>query len=144
MIPPNSHLAITWIIEKGFIPVVSHPERQVDADHTIESVLQWREIGARLQVNLGSLAGAHGPMVMRTGWDLLERGAADYLASDFHGRGQHFASKIREEMERRHAVAQFQMLTSANPVRLLSGELPLAVPSVPRIKRTWRDRLFGS
>ena len=68
----------------GLTPVLAHPER---ADGVIDEPDRAREYAARgwlLQVNATSLVGYHGSRPERTGWQLVEAGLADLVASDGH------------------------------------------------------------
>jgi protein-tyrosine phosphatase len=68
----------------GLRPVIAHPERTeaVLADPAIAEELAAR--GWSLQVNATSLLGRHGPEPEALGWEFLERGVANIVASDGH------------------------------------------------------------
>ena len=141
-VPPNSDAALAWITDSGFTPIVSHPERYWDPEHGAASVFQWKDAGACLQLNMGSILGTHGPQIQKNAWWLLERGLVEYIGSDYHGRGEHLATKVREEMDRCQAMEQFTTLATTNPARLLDNDPPLEVSPVVQPKPSWRSRLF--
>ncbi|HEY2850936.1 MAG TPA: CpsB/CapC family capsule biosynthesis tyrosine phosphatase, partial [Gemmatimonadaceae bacterium] len=55
--PVNAEFALTTIRARGWIPVVAHPERYRNLDPTLAEVVRFRNVGAYLQVNAGSLFG---------------------------------------------------------------------------------------
>ena len=75
---------IRTVRECGYIPVVAHPERYgyVKTDPAI--VKEGRGLGARFQVNKGSLSGAHGAQAQKCANSLLDMDVVDFIASDAH------------------------------------------------------------
>jgi tyrosine-protein phosphatase YwqE len=72
------------IIEKGYQPVLAHPERYTYfyADRSIFRKLA--DQGCELQVNILSLGGYYGPSVSKmAGW-LLENGLITFIGTDAH------------------------------------------------------------
>ncbi|MDX1646529.1 MAG: CpsB/CapC family capsule biosynthesis tyrosine phosphatase [Longimicrobiales bacterium] len=132
-IPPGTTRVLARIREQGYRPIVAHPERyfgMLDQPGLAEG---WRDVGAYLQVNYGSLDGRYGREPHRAALELLERGLVDYLASDFHGRA---GMKIYKEeawnvLQERGAGEALQMLCRANPSRILEDLEPLPVPALP-------------
>ena len=75
------------IRERGYQPLLAHPERYVymrDADYR-----RLADAGVLLQLNLPSLAGAYGEEVRRKAVRLLQAGLYDRCGSDLH-RLHHF------------------------------------------------------
>jgi protein-tyrosine phosphatase len=123
---------------RGRKVIVAHPERYHyhSTEHALETARRWVELGAFLQVNLGSLDGIYEDWTEGSralGWRLLEEGLAHLLASDDHGDGrpqldqQRAASLLLE----RDAADQAGLLLSINPLRVLRGEDPLPVAPLP-------------
>src|SRR3989337_576697 len=61
-IPPNSTLAIRGLVQRGVNPVIAHPERYAGMSGNLDMIESWRDAGARVQVNSGSLLGFYGPL----------------------------------------------------------------------------------
>jgi protein-tyrosine phosphatase len=83
--PPDELLAVAEHIEAtGLVALIAHPERTeaVRSDPALSERLAER--GWPLQVNATSLLGRHGEEAEAIGWDLLERGLAQAVASDGH------------------------------------------------------------
>lgn len=118
--------------------LVAHPERYrfpvgVDA---LARIRAWRDQGAWLQVNLGSLSGYYdrpGGGIQRLAWALLEEGLAHVVATDDHGenRPQSHHAVVLEQLLERGARAQAERLLADNPRRVLRGQLPREVAPVP-------------
>lgn len=137
-IPPNSAEALAKLRQSGVTPIVAHPERYSNVDDYLEIWNEWRLSGALLQVNAGSLVGAYGSVIESRGWQVVERGLASYISSDYHARGKPFSAVARERMKARKGDSQFRALSVTNPTRMLKGEDPIAVDPIPKDKGRWR------
>jgi len=123
-IPPHSTPAIRNLVEAGWIPVIAHPERYRNMPGNHDLVEQWRDVGARIQSNSGSLVGLYGSVAKSIAWELLRRGCVDYLSSDYHSRGKCIVSEAADELERRGGMSQLHALMTGNPERLLRNVMP--------------------
>ena len=105
---------------------------------------QWLDVGAFLQVNLGSIVGEYGSGPKRVALALLRDGVVSYLSSDYHARGELRVASAASSFNRLKAGRQFDMLTITNPCRLMDGMEPVPVPPIrsegflDRVKRTLR------
>ena len=70
------------IKEKGYLPILAHPERYQYMD--MRDYRQWKQKGVLLQLNVPSLVGAYGPEVQWKAEQLLEKGMYDYCGTDTH------------------------------------------------------------
>lgn len=141
--PPNAEWALHNIRQKGWRPIIAHPERYRNHDSRLTVLSRCRAAGALLQVNSGSLLGQHGDRARAVANALLSLGWADYLASDHHARGEPATGRAAALLRSRGAEAQVQRLTVENPLRILSGEAPLPVqPLEAKQARTWWGRLL--
>jgi protein-tyrosine phosphatase len=131
-VPPNGVDALFELKMRGWTPVLAHPERYGNARADLSDAVEWRRVGAVLQVNAGSLLGRYGRAAEAAAWGLLQRGWVDVLASDYHGRGRLALAECRALLERRGAGRQWEILSEINPARLLAGEDPLTVPPLER------------
>ncbi|CAA9321988.1 MAG: hypothetical protein AVDCRST_MAG89-1687 [uncultured Gemmatimonadetes bacterium] len=141
-VPPGAARVLFDLKVAGWLPIVAHPERYPQVGQDLAGPEEWRRVGAALQVNWGSLAGRYGPGPQRIAWALLNRGWADYLSSDYHARGRLGVGSAREMLLARGGQEQLRMLSEENPARMLAGEPPLEVPSLPDRPGFWR-RLMG-
>ncbi|MFL5402366.1 MAG: CpsB/CapC family capsule biosynthesis tyrosine phosphatase [Gemmatimonadales bacterium] len=81
---------IREVLDAGRRIVIAHPERyEYLAGHDpIELMQRWRELGALLQVNVGSLTGHYrrsSPGSEELSWRMVELSLIDVLATDHHG-----------------------------------------------------------
>ena len=131
-VPPGTPQVLASIVASGLIPVVAHPERYSGIDRHLQVVRQWKDAGAYLQGNHGSLTGRYGSGPQGLIQSLLAEGLLDYLSSDFHGRPhlQPLVQEAQEAMSEMDGEGAFQLLASTNAGRLLDGEPPLPVPPV--------------
>lgn len=136
-VPPRSTRVIVAIRERGWIPVIAHPERYRDIESDTALVEEWRAVGAYLQVNGPSLTGRYGPAARSAATLLLERGWIDYLSSDYHARGETGIVEYRAMLAQIGADAQAELLMRTNPARLLNDEPPWPVPPLHARRGLW-------
>ncbi|MBC7292975.1 MAG: exopolysaccharide biosynthesis protein, partial [Thermoleophilia bacterium] len=71
-------------LEKGVVPVITHPERHRSLQRHRELLRQWVELGCALQVTAHALTGLFGRRAERCARDLLDEGLVAVVASDAH------------------------------------------------------------
>jgi protein-tyrosine phosphatase len=130
-LPTNPAAVVRAVCDAGRRPIVAHPERyrRNTMPVGIEEILSWREAGALLQVNGGSLLGNYGPEIAALGWELLARGSARLVATDHHGASWPVPpADVRRKLESRGAGELVPLLFSENPRRVLDDRETLPVP----------------
>lgn len=144
-LPPNAEWGIKNLLDRGYRPIVAHPERYRNQEAELGSLRRLREAGALFQVNAGSFIGQHGEQAERVAWRLIALGWVEYLSSDFHARGEPAIARGIARLGETGAQGVVSRLTVENPARLLRGELPLAVAPVAFESRndSWWRRLMG-
>lgn len=143
-LPPNAEWALHNIRRHGWRPILAHPERYRNHDSRLTVLARCRAAGAHLQVNAGSFLGQHGDRARAVANVLLSLGWIDYLASDYHARGEPASAKAAALLVKRGAAQQVQRLFVENPARILAGEGPLpAAPLEGGAHRPWWARLLG-
>ena len=132
-VPPGTTRVLERMISAGYRPIIAHPERYIGIDRKLGVIARWREVGAYLQVNHGSLSGRYGAAAKGIAARLLRRGWADYLASDFHARSQAgiYFKDVWEKLEALSAGESLTNLCLTNPSRVFRDEIPLPVPPLP-------------
>lgn len=130
-IPPRSARILGLIVQRGWLPVVAHPERYDGLDQAYDVVREWRDAGAYVQVNGPSLLGRYGETARRDALEMLARGYVDYVSSDYHARGRLRIDEYWAALVALGGEAHASQLMVTNPSRLLSDERPLAVPPLP-------------
>ena len=143
--PLNAEFALASLRQRGWIPVVAHPERYRNLDPSLAELASFRRTGAFLAVNAGSLFGDYGTTAASHARTILVAGWADYVASDYHARGEPGLLRFSRALADAGFAEQAELLTMTNPARLLAGEPPVGVPPihVPNRERTLWERVFG-
>jgi len=107
----------------GRKPIVAHPERYRRDGRAvgIEEIRGWKEAGALLQVNGGSVLGGYRePAIQPLAWQLLEEGLADLIGSDSHADHRPVSpGDVGRYMAARGAGEQARLLLSENPRHVL-------------------------
>jgi protein-tyrosine phosphatase len=81
---------IREVLDAGRQIVIAHPERYeyLPGHEPLELMRRWQELGALLQVNVGSLNGHYersSPGSEELAWQMVGTGLVDVLATDHHG-----------------------------------------------------------
>ena len=84
--PMNMDLIINRIKEKGYEPILAHPERYQYM--TQRDYKQWKQQGVLFQLNISALVGAYRFDVQQKAEWLLNQEMYDYVGSDTHSLGQ--------------------------------------------------------
>lgn len=131
---------IDTMLGAGRVPLVAHVERYFfdTVAAGLEAAREWRERGAKLQVNAGSFGGyyAHSsPLAADLAWSVVREGLASVVASDHHGIRRQGVSldDAFSALVSRGAAAQAEALLADNPRRVRLGQdladvAPLELP----------------
>jgi protein-tyrosine phosphatase len=108
---------IREVLDAGRQIVIAHPERYrfLPGHDPLELMRRWQELGALLQVNVGSLNGHYrnsSPGSDELAWQMVGMGLVDVLASDHHGPRRTGVSP-REALETLIARGELALATRA-------------------------------
>jgi protein-tyrosine phosphatase len=86
----NHNDVVRAVLDAGRQIVIAHPERYfyLPGHEPLEVMRTWQELGALLQVNVGSLTGHYNrstPGSEALAWRMIELGLVDLLSTDHHG-----------------------------------------------------------
>jgi protein-tyrosine phosphatase len=86
----NHYDVVRAVRDAGRQIVIAHPERYhyLPGHNPLDVMRAWQELGALLQVNVGSLTGHYSrssPGSEILAWQMIEEGLLDLLATDHHG-----------------------------------------------------------
>jgi protein-tyrosine phosphatase len=126
-VPPRSARILALLVQRGWLPIVAHPERYDGFDPDLAVVEEWRAAGAYVQVNGAAILGRYGPSARRDALALLARGWVDYLGSDYHARGTLRIDAYHSALVELGGSVQADLLMVTNPARVLQDERPLPV-----------------
>jgi len=137
VVPQFAATVLHQMARIGVVPIVAHPERY-DAC-TPAAVRQWREAGARIQVDATTLT--RPTSRGRRARALVATGLADVLAADNHGdrrsmaTGAHYLVGHGCEETAHH-------LTTGNPSAVIEDRVMTDVPPA-RLTERWIERVAG-
>ncbi|MBF0424969.1 MAG: capsular biosynthesis protein [Magnetococcales bacterium] len=83
-IPPGSDKVVRRLLDRRYVPILTHPERNAAVLAHSEKLTPFLEMGCLCQVTAGSLAGEFGLAVQRCAIRLLEKEWIHLMASDAH------------------------------------------------------------
>lgn len=84
ILPVNCDALVFNLKCKGYIPIISHPERNPDIQRNPDRLKRFIEMGALAQITAMSLTGAFGYMIKRSARSMLEQGLIHIIATDAH------------------------------------------------------------
>lgn len=141
-LPAYPDRMLETVLAADWIPVLAHPERYSGVERAYGWIARWREMGALMCVNAGSLWGEHGGEAQRMVRRMLADSSVDLIASDNHAR-PHRAATVRQAWDylaEAGCEEQATLLTAVNPAAVLTGDRLSGVsPCEPR--SGWVDRL---
>jgi protein-tyrosine phosphatase len=125
--------------QRGFIPVIVHPERNQEIIDNPNKLLEFVERGALAQLTASSYVGVFGKEIAELSRQLIEANLVHFLASDAHNtRGRSFRMKDAfEKLEQdfgSRKVQQFHQTTKD----LINGDfVQTESPQEIRKKKKW-------
>lgn len=128
VLPPRLEDLVARVIEAGFVPIVTHPERLSWLDHHYGTIERLNALGCLMQVTAGSITGSFGKSVRHQAERLLDEGRVDVVASDAHntdGRPP-VLSKARDMVAGRLGSDEAQAMVTSRPADILADR-----PMVP-------------
>ncbi|MFQ5528768.1 MAG: CpsB/CapC family capsule biosynthesis tyrosine phosphatase [Gemmatimonadota bacterium] len=144
-LPAYSDRMLEVVLAHDWIPVLAHPERYAGVGLAYGWIERWREMGAVMCLNVGSLLGEYGIDAERVARRMLTEGHADVVASDHHARPRR-STTLRRGWDLLTADGSMQTREAAhalmvgNPLSVLSGDALAPVPPMESGGR-WFDRL---
>ena len=119
--------------ERGFRPVIAHPERYLFVQDDPAIAYEWCTLGYGLQLNKGSLLGRFGRETQLTAERLMDHGLVACVASDAHSPVQRTThmEEIRRYLIDRWGGEYARLLLEDNPSRILTGRDLLGYEPIP-------------
>lgn len=82
--PQNLYEVIEKIKDKGYTPLLAHPERYPYLISSVENYQRLKEAGCYLQLNTLSLTGHYGKPTQKMAEQLVDNYLVDFIGSDLH------------------------------------------------------------
>jgi protein-tyrosine phosphatase len=126
----NHNTVIAAVLDAGRQILIAHPERYryLPGHEPLDVMRTWQELGALLQVNVGSLNGHYersSPGSEQLAWQMVAAGLIDVLATDHHGPRRSGVSP-REAMDTliaRGELALAERAMGETPSRIMRDDL---------------------
>lgn len=83
-LPNNLKEIIQKLNDKGYKPILAHPERYPYLYGSIENFYKIREYGCYFQLNTISLSGYYGKQTQKVAEELVDNMMIDFIGSDMH------------------------------------------------------------
>ncbi len=83
------------LIQKGVIPVIAHPERNIHVQRDLQIVSRLLGMGALIQVNTGSLLGSYKEPAKEAATALLQEDMVHVIATDSHSDSGPFVPNMQ-------------------------------------------------
>lgn len=112
------------LMEKGYVPIIAHPERYEYVKENIEYVRELADMGVLFQSNYGSSIGMYGKKAQKTQKKLLEEGLIQFFGSDVHTVEQIYTKmpKILKKLRKIISEEELEQLSTVNPQKVLNNE----------------------
>jgi protein-tyrosine phosphatase len=133
--------ALETLLQRGLIPIMTHPERHPDLQQIDRDLLQWIQLGCLVQVTGVSLLGRFGKSAEESAWEMVERSLVHFIASDAHGVKDRTPrlDDAYAAVARRFGAERAEALFVRNPQAVVTGlKLPSAVPARKRWYRFFK------
>jgi protein-tyrosine phosphatase len=146
-VPVGAANVLAQLLGKGFVPIISHPERNRGFAVRPELLYDFVTMGCVAQVTAASLTGEWGKDARSTAGLFMANNLVHIIASDAHrsverppglSAGVAAAAKIVGERKARAMVTEIPQAILDNKALPDWGE-----PENPLLRKTWTQRLIG-
>jgi protein-tyrosine phosphatase len=146
-VPVGAANMLAQLMSKGFVPIISHPERNRGFAARPELLFEFVNMGCAAQVTAASLTGELGKEARTTAGLFMVNNLVHIIASDAHrtigrppglSRAVEAAAKIVGESKARAMVTEVPRAILENKALPDWGE-----PENPLRRKTWTQRLIG-
>ena len=141
MLPPHLEEMIYELQLLDIVPVLAHPERQMQLMEQPQKLLDLLHRGCVAQSNGGSLTGVFGPKVHNNVHRLLNRNMIAFMGSDAHNlRHRNTDLKgAREKLEQHWGAETATELLETRPLHILQNKALPPELYADRLPRTFAD-----
>jgi protein-tyrosine phosphatase len=132
-LPGDVLSVVRAVLDAGRRMIISHPERyRRNRVHVhIDELRSWKQAGALMQVNAGSLLGDYGAGIEQLAWQMLNEGLADVVATDHHADSRVMSPRTAyDEITERGRSDVATLLFGENTYRVLTDRDLLPVPAL--------------
>jgi protein-tyrosine phosphatase len=117
----------TWFLEmceRGYTPILTHPERNPILQDSTERVLKWVKEGCAVQITASAITGSWGDRARHAAQQLLKKRAVHFLATDAHDtlRRPPILSAARKLAAKEYGEALATALVETNPSAVVNNQ----------------------
>jgi protein-tyrosine phosphatase len=146
-VPVGAQRMLAQLMGKGFVPVISHPERNRGFAARPELLYEFVNMGCAAQVTAASLTGELGREVRAAAGLFLVNNLVHFIASDAHrvvGRPPVLSRAVEAASKVVGMEKAWAMVTEVPQAVLDNKALPdWGEPGNPLRRKTWTQRLLG-
>ena len=138
-IPAGIDGVFAQFLDRGIVPVITHPERNLLLMRDLPQLAARVERGCLLQVTALSLLGGFGSRARHHAWELMDRRLVHAVASDAHDPTRRHArlGEARAEVAKRAGEENAELLFVINPGAIVAGGGPAEIAPMSEFRRRW-------
>ena len=108
------------LLDRGYIPLIAHPERYNAVCRQPDMVRAWLDMGCHLQLTGGSIQGNYGKTIQQTALFLLHQDYVACVASDAHGvhSRTNYLLDVYDHLTVHYSSQYAQYMMYTNPLRI--------------------------
>ena len=120
-VPPGSDKLVQWLMARGVVPMIAHPERNKGIMSDVSKLAPFVELGCLFQLTAMSVAGKFGVEAKRLSDEMLDKGWVTVIASDAHNadRRPPVLSDAVEAASQLIGPAEARRLVWDNPAKII-------------------------
>lgn len=124
VLTPNIDRFCARVMEAGYIPVLTHPERLAWVHNAFPVIERLYKMGVQMQITAGAVTGRFGSGAAKIAEKMAERNMIDVLASDAHNTSSRRPGMVDafEWAQKRFGKSGAIRLTYDNPLAILTGK----------------------
>lgn len=136
-IPKYTDTVIYELQIKGYLPIISHPERNSKIIENPNMLYSMLEKGALTQMNLQSLEGMYGKSAKETALVLLRHNMIHFAASDTHsdGRRSPETRRMLKLLENKIGKENYWRIVYENPEKVIINK-PITYRYAEKVKKS--------
>ena len=124
LVPPGSERLVEALLGKGWVPVITHPERNMELQRRPEKLEPFVKMGCLVQITAMSLTGEFGPRAQSVSERYLKEGRVHLIATDAHDTEKRppILSRALRRAEALVGVEAARAMVFETPEKIVKGE----------------------
>ena len=141
VLPPGIVSLCKGIMDAGYIPILTHPERLTWIENHYDVICQLDELGVVVQLTAGSITGTFGKRALYWSERMLGEGRVDIIASDAHNTGSRppGLSRARDMIALQWSDDEANKMVQKNPQCILANE-PVAKKQRKKVEKAKSEK----